>query len=220
MVNEDSEFNERLRAAIALTRGSIAASKPVTRSKKADALLIISPSGEVRGCSIKEAEANFNQLERVWLEALAEDLKMPDSIRNRIQTCIDNRRLKKSVKFITEDHQEEIISYFQDNIDNLLRRLFTGYDDTLAYFVIYDYTKRSWHICLIADVINAIREEEITVSDKGVLYFGCGLSMQKKGGNGAHVKVPKSHPTHPGNQLQFKIKPISLLHMIPNMTEI
>ena len=168
------------------------------------------PSQEGIGCSIKEAEADFNQLERVWLKDLALSIGMPGDIEAMIQVCLDNRRLKKSRIFITDKYAEPILSYFRENEDTLLCKLFTGNDPSVKCLVIYDYNKNIWYLSSMKDVINYIAKQPIKISRLGVVYFGDVLTMQRKGGNGVHVKVPKSHPSHPGNQLQFKVKPLLL----------
>jgi hypothetical protein len=72
----------------------------------------------------------------------------------------------------------------------------------------------------MSDVVAYLAQQPMSVSKGGVLCIGNCLSMQRKGGNGCHVKVPKSHPSHPGNQIQFKIKPLSIVKNIKSIIEI
>jgi len=214
LVNNNLSFNKNLKNVLGIKNRLITAKKPILKSGKADAILVYSSPNEEVGCTIKEAEADFNQLERVWLEKLAGNINMPNDIQSKIQTCLDNRRLKKSRVFISNQYTNEIISYFSRDIVNLLKRLFTGNDSSIKYFIVFDFKNKIWYISKVIDVIDYIKTQPITVSKLGVLYFGNCLSMQRKGGNGAHIKIPKSAPAHPGNQLQFKIKPLSIISQV------
>ena len=213
LVNLDSNFNARLKKSLNLDKERLIAKKPLSNIEKTDVVLVVLPDKEI-GCSIKAAEINFNQLERVWLKDLASDIKMPKNIEEAIQACIDNRRLKKSKKFISGAYSQQIVKYFSGNMDVLLNRIFTRNNPLLRYFIVYDYTNKKWHISEITTVINYIKKQPITISNGGVLYFGDSLTLQKKGGNGSHIKIPKSNPAHPGNQIQFKIKPLSIVRNI------
>jgi len=215
-VNLDPYFNKRLKKAINLPEETrLAAYKPSTTIEKSDAILIISP-GRNAGCSIKEAQANFNQLERIWLKDLALAIKMPKSIEDALQACIDNKRLKISKIFISQQYTIPIIDYFKQNADVILNKLFTRGDPSVKYLVVYDFNNKKWCLSEITDVIACIKTQQISISSRGILYFGDCLTMQRKAGNGARVKVPKSHPNHPGNQLQFKVKPLSMIKTMPS----
>jgi hypothetical protein len=63
----------------------------------------------------------------------------------------------------------------------------------------------------IQKVISFIRSQEISFSDEGIIKIGNFITIQRKGGNGSHVKKPKTDFTHPGNQLQFKFKPLEFM---------
>ena len=54
----------------------------------------------------------------------------------------------------------------------------------------------------------------ITFSKKGIIKLGDFLSVQRKGGNGKHIKIPKTDWNHPGNQLQFKISPVRFANYV------
>ncbi len=227
LVNSDVRFNESLKAIMGLSHQQLKAEKPENKKVKADASLVSLPNtykggsgvkdpGEVfnqckKGCSIKEAEADFNQLERVWLADLAADIQMPESVQKVIQRSLDDRRLKRSKIFITEDAFRSVKEFFEENREMLLRRLFADGDNTLEYFIVHDFSRDTWHITALTNVIEFLKLQPLSVSPKGVLYFGRCMTMQRKGGNGAHIAIPKSDPKHPGNQLQFKIKPLSIL---------
>jgi hypothetical protein len=54
----------------------------------------------------------------------------------------------------------------------------------------------------------------IYFSRKGIIKLGDFLSVQRKGGNGSHITIPKTNWQHPGNQLQFKFSPLRFAEYI------
>lgn len=170
------------------------------------------------GCSIKSAEANFNQLDRRWLSQWAPILSIPTSIQTAIQSGLDSMRLKDpNAKFVLDQHSTSIINFFSLSAtkSKLFPELFTRGDTNLKIFVAYDSTNDIWHLAKMYDVIQYASSQPVTVTPRGVLYFGNSLSLQRKGGDGNITTPPKSSPMHPSNHLQFKIKPLSIISYIP-----
>jgi len=56
--------------------------------------------------------------------------------------------------------------------------------------------------------------DKIFFSRKGIIKLGDFLSVQRKGGNGSHITISKTDWEHPGNQLQFKCKPLDIAEHI------
>jgi len=214
LVNKNREFNKNLRRYFGNTSKPIKAIMVMDNKLKSDVMLLVNDS--LYGCSIKVSEADFSQLDRRWLDDLAEKLNMPVDIIDMLQKCITNKMNNKNDKFILDKYKDQIIYYFKNNIRHLLKELFVRKEDFLKYLIVCFYIDNNWYITKIIDVFEYIENGEIYTTSKGVLRFGDCLSMQRKGGNGRHVKVPKNHPSHPGNQIQFKLKPISLINNMPS----
>lgn len=173
------------------------------------------------GCSLKSAEANFNQLDRRWLRDWVNILNMPENIANALQEGLDSMRLKEpNCKLVLDKYSHIIVNYFSDpQVKNILySQLFTRNDMNLKLLVCYDNQNNRWHFSKIEDVISYLTKQPTSISNRGVLKFGNCLSLQRKGGDGNVTNPPKTSPNHPSNNLQFKIKPISLLEYIPNVT--
>ena len=120
---------------------------------------------------------------------------------------------------ISEEHAESVLKYFSENIDKLLRRLFSGHASFVKYLVTFNFNTKEWAVFDIEDVITFIKNQKLTITNRGILNFGKLLTMQKKGGNGVHIKIAKSHPDHPGNQLQFKLKPLSVTENVKPLSK-
>lgn len=213
LVNNNEEFNRSLRYYFGDLNKPLKAHKVKNNKFKSDVILAFGES--IYGCSIKTSEADFSQLDRRWLVDLANKLNMPEDIYNKLLYCINNKRKNKNDKFILDIYKEPIINFFKQNLRSLLKELFTKNEEILQYLVICFYIEGSWYIAKLRDIFEYIEAGEIYTTSKGILMFGDCLSMQRKGGNGKHVKLPKDHPAHPGNQLQFKLKPLSLVRNMP-----
>ena len=133
-----------------------------------------------------------------------------------LNECILNKMVNKKDKFILDKYNDAIINYFTLNLRPLLKELFVRDEDILKYLVVCFYLDGDWYITKILDVFEYIESGEIYTTSHGILRFGDCLSMQRKSGDGKHVKIPKNHPVHPGNHIQFKIKPLSLVNNMPS----
>lgn len=214
LINSDDKFNKSLRFYFGDLSKTLRAYKVSDTRMKSDVILQFGDC--IYGCSIKTSEVDFSQLDRRWLTDLAEKLNMPVEIVDMISECIQNKMVNKYDKFILDRYKDSIISYFKSNLRSLLKELFVRDEDILKYLVVCFYIENNWYITKMLDIFDYIEKGEIYTTPKGILMFGDCLSMQRKGGDGKHVKIPKNHPAHPGNQLQFKLKPLSLINNMPS----
>lgn len=214
LVNNNDEFNKSLRQYLGDLSKSLKACKVSDTRMKSDVILQFGDCAY--GCSIKTSEADFSQLDRRWLSDWAEKLNMPVEIYSMLDECILNKMVNKKDKFILDKYKDFIINYFTLNLRPLLKELFVRDEDILKYLVVCFYLEGDWYISKILDVFEYIEGGKIYTTSYGILMFGDCLSMQRKSGDGRHVKIPKNHPAHPGNHIQFKIKPLSLVNNMPS----
>lgn len=222
LVNKEEKFNIQLRSALDeldIIKGEITFAKDVKSSQKSDVVISIqADSLQEVGCSMKSAELNFNQLDRRWLDDMANSLDMPINIKEEIQSSIERKIINSRDILITAEQEELIIPFFESKKDIILKELFTRSDENLELFIVYNEIKNEWSIAKIKDIIDFLMNERITRTPRGVIYFGDCLSMQRKGGDGNVKNPPKSSPSHPSNQLQFKIKPLSIIEKVKSIT--
>ncbi len=210
LVNNNKRFNTSLKKILNIEE-NLRADHEISNKVKADCYLVVE-SGQKMGVSIKEAEVDLNQLDRRWLKDLAEKHNMPQDIEDKLNEClIKKSRDSKGEKFIQDEYKDEILKYFTDNLDSILTDVFTRGDKNLKYFVVYDFSNNEWYIASMDKVIEEISIEELSTSDKGLIQIGNLITIKRKGGNGSHIKLDKDDPNHPGNNIQFQIKPLSLL---------
>ncbi|MDP8233561.1 MAG: hypothetical protein P9M06_02000 [Candidatus Saelkia tenebricola] len=180
--------------------------------KKSDVLVLFSESVPV-GVNIKAGKADFNQVTRLWLSSLAKEIKLSKTAVSIFQKGIDNYRLKRKECLIEKESQPYIENELRGKLDLVIELIFRGIGNDIAKILaLYDRTKKVYHLYDLDEFISKVARSKIGFTAKGIVKIGKYLSIQRKSGNGASVKVPKSHPKHPGNQIQFKMKILSFMH--------
>ncbi len=129
------------------------------------------------------------------------------------QKGIDNYRLKLKECFIEKKSQPYVKNELKKKLDLIIELIFRGIGNDIAkILVLHDRTKKVFHLYDLSEFISKMARSKIGFTAKGIVKIGEYITIQRKSGNGASVKAPKSHPKHPGNQIQFKMKILSFMH--------
>lgn len=219
LINHNDTFRKSLEHALTqlnLLNGKIVSAVDVKQTCKSDVKIFMINNGRDAelGCSLKAAEADFNQLDRRWLADWAKILEMPKNVQEMIQSSLDRKRINSREAFILPEQEPFVLPFFEAVKQTLFRELFTRDDENLQAFVAYDETNKQWFVAGIENIIKVLMREPWTRSSKGVLKIGDCLSLQRKGGDGNIKRPPKSSPEHPSNHLQFKIKPLKMIGQV------
>lgn len=221
LINNNSHFRKNIENflyQLNIIKGTIVSSEDVKGTCKSDVRLHIKDTDgkiHILGCSLKAAEANFNQLDRRWLADWVDVLGMPDVVRDMIQSSLDRKLVNSRDVFILPEQKMKVLSYLESEKENIFKELFTREDENLKAFITYDETDNKWYISRVDDIINTLTMEKFDTTKKGVVKIGDSLSLQRKGGDGNITKIPKDSPLHPSNHLQFKIKPLTIIKNVP-----
>lgn len=156
-------------------------------------------------------DASFHQLDRRWLDEWRGVLNMPQEVYNAIWEGIMRKARDPRAVFIDPKHWKVVGEFFRANLPKILREIFTRDEEDLKVLAVWD--RRGNELCLfnMDEVISFLSSQPVQFSDDGIIKIGEFVSIQRKGGDGSHVKKPKTDPTHPGNQLQFKFKPLEFM---------
>ena len=183
-----------------------------TNQKKSDVLVLFSESVPV-GVNIKAGKTDFNQVTRLWLSKLVKEVNLSEKAVSIFQKGIDNYRLKLKECFIERESQPYLKNELEKKLDLVIGLIFRGIGNDIAKILaLHDRTKRVYHLYDLDEFIFKIAHSKIGFTAKGIVKIGKYITIQRKSGNGVSVKVPKSHPKHPGNQIQFKMKILSFMH--------
>jgi hypothetical protein len=153
-------------------------------------------------------DASFHQLDRRWLKEWESILNIPPNISQIFQDAI--LRVAKNPKshFILPDQQKIIAEFIRSHLKQILNEIFKGNENDVRVLAIFQ--RKEGVICLfnMDDVISFFEKQQVSFSNKGIIKIGEFITLQRKGGNSFHIKKEKTDPDHPGNQLQFKFKPL------------
>lgn len=212
-INSNERFRNILRKCLENlgldSSGDLSSNKGATQTKK-DITIRIGQNNI--GISIKSSKkTSFHQTDRRRLEKWREFLKMPDEIYDIIKEAALRISNNPKAKFIESKNQTLIKNFFLNHYEIIIAEIFTRNEEDLLLFLINNKMDKIIYIYRMNDVLEFLYEnisDNISFSNKGIIKLGDFLSVQRKGGNGKHITIPKTDWQHPGNQLQFKFSPL------------
>jgi len=167
---------------------------------------------EVIGVSIKSSiKTSFHQVDRRRLEDWQEILDMPDEIFRILKAAILRVAHDSKAKFILEADRDKVREFFAKNLKKVIEEIFRRGEQKLKLLLINDKRKGRIYLFHMDDVIEFLfnnAKNNIGFTNKGIIKIGDFITIQRKGGDGKHIKIPKTDWRHPGNQLQFKFSPL------------
>jgi len=180
--------------------------------KKSDVVLVFS-NGRAIGVNLKSGSMGFNQITRMWLEELRAKVGLSKNVATKIQYGIDNYRLRDKKHFIAESHQVLVKKVLQAKKCKILSLIFTNFnEDFVKILAIYDSGAKILHLYDMKTVLKNLASLRVSFSDKGIIYLGDTLSLQRHGSDDDASKAMKRKKRYSGNQLQFKMGIISYMN--------
>lgn len=172
------------------------------------------------GVSIKtSSKTSFHSLDRRCLEKWKESLNMSDNIFKILKEAILRVAQDRRSRFILERDEKEIRDFFIKHIINIINEIFTRGEKELKLLMLNDKRRYKLYLYKMEDVINYLVRDiqgSVGFSPKGIVRLGDFITVQRKGGNGYRITIPKTNWDHPGNQLQFKFSPLKFVEDIEN----
>ncbi|MEM1677566.1 MAG: hypothetical protein QXU63_05625 [Nitrososphaerota archaeon] len=209
-INNDSEFRNTLRKYI-IYLGFTPEGEIIARKDRIKTDILIKINGEI-GISVKSStKTSFHNLDRRRLENWKELLDMPDEIFKTIKEAILRVARNSRDKFILEADRVRIKEFFTRHLKTIIDEIFRKGEQTLKLLMINDKQERKIYIYNMDEVLDFLYNNaigKINFSNKGIIKLGDFITVQRKGGNGKRVTIPKTDWNHPGNQLQFKFSPL------------
>ena len=191
-------------------------------------VVLIGFAGIRTGISLKTFKASGRpdvHLDRRWLDMPSKRAKpwltvlcMPQNIVNILRNGILNKAMASNPQApLVPDprHQDMVRNFLLQVIRKFLEEAFRNGEQDLQALALLEYNSQP-RLCLfnLDDVIVFIEDN---VRKKGITFgsrinIGDFIQWQRKAGNGSRVKIPKTHPRHPGNQLQVKFMARNFMH--------
>jgi len=218
LINKDEEFRKKLRECLSnlgfKVEGEIYASKDDSKKGKKKTDIVIKIDDEL-GISVKTCtETSFHQLDRRHLEDWQSKLSMPSEIYETLKEAILRVSRNPKDTFILENDRENIRKFFNDNLKTVLNEIFTKGDEKLKLLLINYKKARKIYIFRMDEALEFLynnAHNNVSFTEKGIIKLGDYITVQRKGGDGKKVKIPKTDWKHPGNELQFKFKPLEFV---------
>jgi len=182
-------------------------------------VVLIGFAGIRTGISLKTFRAGGRpdvHLDRRWLDKpskkarpWSEVLEMPEDILKILREGILKKAEEKSGPLVPNScDQEKIRKFLPKVIRKFLEEAFRNGERDLLILALLEYDSEL-KLCLfnLDEVIDFIEKD---VQKRGIAFgsridIGNFIQWQRKAGNGKHVKIPKTDPRYPGNQLQVKL---------------
>jgi len=184
---------------------------------KTDIFIQINEHEEI-GVSIKSStKTSFHQLDRRRLEEWKTSLNMPNEIFEVLKEAILRVAKDSKAKFILKKDRNKIKEFLASHLSKIITEIFRKKEEKLKLLIINDKRKRRVYVFRMDDVIKFLiknASDNICFTEKGVIRLGDFITIQRKGGNGKHIKIPKTDWNHPGNQLQFKFSPLKFAEYV------
>jgi len=180
-------------------------------------VIILDERGQRIGISLKTRRRSRpdDHLDRRWLDEWRATLNMSENVYGAFWQGIMRKAVNKRADLIPEGDRPLVESFLKSNLDKILEEAFRGGESGLHLFAIVEYGEKSTlYVFRLDDVINFIKRDIASngINFRGVIYLGRFLWIQRKAGDSKEIdrRLPKTHPRHPGNQLQIKILPLLL----------
>jgi hypothetical protein len=191
--------------------------KPKNR-KKCD-IKVISGSGNNSSLCITLktiTNASFHQIDRRWLDKWARILDMPQNIYDIFIDAIKRVAENGNACFILPKDREIVKEFLNSNLTKIMKEIFKAGEEDVKVLAIYNVATNKICFFDLGEVIEYFAKSEITFSNKGIIKIGEFITIQRKGGNRSHIRMKKTDLRHPGNQLQFKFKPLEFMKSCVN----
>jgi len=232
MINTNKDARNELKECLAnfgINLGeNFYAIKPKNREFiKTDILLCCTKDNDIIGISlktVKKTKEGFHQIDRRRLEEWKKILDMQDDVYDIFKESILRKAKNRNAEFIKKDDQPKIKDFIKKNLPKILKEIFVRNEEKvlkiLAVYDIRDNNKKTLYLVDISQFIEKLASEaDVSFSKNGIIQIVINntpiITIQRKGGNGQHVKkYKKTDWEHPGNQLQFKMKPISVVKFL------
>lgn len=161
----------------------------------------------------------FNQIDKRWIRNYKQMWNMPENIETLLKyytgeippyksNTKDSRRM-----FITEfslEEQQQILYWFEKNKMSIILDIVKGRGEYAAEWILvsqkYDTVNR-WILKSIDVAINHYSDGKVEITNKGSLKIAK-ITMQRKGGDNGRETA---------NMLQFKVDPVELFNIKPNI---
>ncbi len=153
--------------------------------------------------NIKAFQSGFNQLTRTTITSFCKEFNI-----QHLQSTFEEGALRVAAKrgrFILAADEGVIIKTLGPLARSIVQFSLSRKENP-ELLVLYSRLTNTMNLYDLAQLLRTL-DYDVTVSSRGIIKIGKYITIQRKGGNGAHsIHIPKTSLAHPGNNLQVKMK--------------
>ncbi|MDD9972971.1 MAG: hypothetical protein OXU27_03145 [Candidatus Poribacteria bacterium] len=208
-IAEQSEIIELLKSEYSIDGDFLDATVKQERARgraKRDVRLLFDCGSNI-DASIKAygADSNYNQLTRWTVDNFAKYFGLSDDVREDLRELILAKcRNPRKVLLFPLNKRKMYEDIIKPIIAPILKESFSN-NSSREILVLFDENEGIMRIWKMEEVLDRISHTISYSSQGGNMVIGGCVYLQRKGGNGQHIKVPRTSPDHPGNQIQPKL---------------
>ncbi|MXZ48603.1 MAG: hypothetical protein F4235_02590 [Candidatus Dadabacteria bacterium] len=182
-------------------------------------LISMQTGGETAKCDVKMSfagdrtmDANvkaykgkgYNQVTRMPIDTFAERFDLSQAERSELKDLVLSKSANTKSLLFPQETRQRWKQIFEVRAKRIVSNAFSA-NPSREILVLYDACESVMRIWKMKDVLKLIGSDIQFTSRGGNIMIGGCIVFQRKGGNGQRVKLAKTDPKHPGNDVQIKL---------------
>jgi hypothetical protein len=156
-----------------------------------------------KSANVKAFAAGFNQLTRTTIPSFCTQFGLQLLQETLEQGAV--RKAGKTGKFIEDADNETVRQAFEPLAQRIVHYALANLENP-ELLVLYDRKANKMNLYDMAEVLDSL-DYTVTITPRGTVKIGDYITVQRKGGNGVKYNhIAKTDLSHPGNNLQVKMK--------------
>ena len=156
-------------------------------------------------------DMRYNQITRMTVENFAIRFDLSDTQKEELRGLVLSKSRNVNSPLIPASRRQQWRFIFEERAKKIISSSFSEHPSR-EILVLYDRDESIMRIWKMRDVLTAIGSD-VAFTPRGNIVIGKCVVFQRKGGNGVTVKVPRTDPKHPGNDIQMKLNIKSFLNL-------
>ncbi len=164
--------------------------------------------------NVKSYKRGYNQITRLSVDNFSHKFNLSETQKEELRDFVLSKSRNVNSTLIPDSKREQWRFIFEERVKKIISFAFSEHPSR-EILVLYDKDESIMRIWKMKDVLTAIGGD-VEFTQKGNILIGKCVVFQRKGGNGQHVRISKTDPKHPGNDIQLKLRVSNFLVLHEN----
>lgn len=156
----------------------------------------------------------YNQATRWSIDNFASQFNLTNNQREELRRFVLAKTANTNAPLIPAGKRQEWRHIIEPIAKSIVKAAFSEHPSR-EIFVLYDRNESIMRIWRMTDFMNGIGKE-VDYTARGNITIGKCVVLQRKGGNGRHIRIAKTDPKHPCNDIQIKLDVVKFINMNSN----